>query len=678
MAKTYSLYRGGQSIDIEKEPEFITAILPKQELVPQVQAIHEVQHIKPVFRNVYKIKTSAGATDEVSDQLRSQFASQCVFHHAYQPVGDSITRYYLTDKLVVNFKAGTTHSTIETLLEKAGLIYLREFSDTSPTLLLQVSSSAGMNPVKLSQALLNDPNVEWAEPNLINRFIQHDQVIPTDELFAKQWHLNSRDDIEMVRDADVDAPKAWAVSRGSREVVVAVIDDGFDLRHPDLSGTGKIVFPKDFIDGDIRPFPEASNNDYHGTPCAGVAVGNWNGQGIVGIAPECAFLPIRFPLSADDNLLWDIFDYAGDHADIISCSWGPPPVFDPLSTLLRRKFKSLTDNGGKSGKGAVVCFAAGNYNAPLRDAENRSFIWRHPNYGLMENKRKILNGYCTHEDVIAVAASTSQNRKSLYSNWGKEINVCAPSDNWNPLDQLVKVPGRGIWTTDNERFGLGFSRSSIYTGSFGGTSSATPLVAGIAALIRSANPDLSAREIRAILENSADKIVDTIPDDILQHQKGTYDEQGHSEWFGYGKVNAAKALALAVPAPPDESEPEGQEEPVEEESVTTVEGLRIAAALVNPSGPESGNETVTLFNQSPESYTLDGWYLMDKKGRKQKLDGLSIEAGAYLQVVLKAKGVQLANSGGSIHLVDGLGLEVHKVEYTKQEAKRDGWSLWFA
>ncbi|MEL6636147.1 MAG: S8 family serine peptidase [Bacteroidota bacterium] len=671
MSKTYSLFRGGQTIDIEKEPEFITAILPQDELLPQVQKYEQVEQVKPVFRNIYKIKTSPGATDEVSDRLRQQFASQGVFHHAYQPVGDGITRYYLTDQIVVAFQPNTSHATIESLLTKAGLIYLRQFPGSPTTLLLRVSSSAGKNPVKLSADLHQDPIVAWAEPNLVNRFLPQATLRPDDPLFAQQWHLESRDDFEMIRQADVDAPTAWATTRGAREVVVALIDDGFDLRHPDLSGTDKIVYPRDFVDGDLRPFPETDQGDYHGTPCAGVAIGNWNGQGIVGIAPDCGFLPIRFPLSADDNLLWDIFDHAGRHADVISCSWGPPPVFDPMSSLLRRKFSSITESGGPTGKGALICFAAGNFNAPLRDDDNRSFTWRHPHYGLLENKRRILNGYCVHEDVVAVAASTSQNRKSLYSNWGKEVNVCAPSDNWNPLDQLLKVPGRGIWTTDNERFGRGFSANSIYTGQFGGTSSATPLVAGIAALLRSANPELSAREIKAILEQSTDKITDDQPDDILGHQKGQYDATGHSEWFGYGKVNAAKALALALPPEPEvENPPASEPEPV-------VEGLRIAAALVNPSGPESGHETVTLFNQSPRAYPLDGWYLMDKKGRQQKLDGLSIEAGAWLSVPLRARGVQLANSGGSVHLVNPLGLEVHQVTYSRQEARRDGWSLWF-
>ncbi len=672
MANSYILHRGGQTIDIAKEAEFITAILPNNRLLQQVHKVSEVQQVKKVFSNIYKIKTSDGAADEVSDQLRASFQAEGVFHHAYHPIGDQITRYYITDKIVICFDPNASYSAIESLLEKAGLEYLREYPGHLNTFLLKVTSSAGKNPVKLSNDLMSDKLVDWAEPNLINRFMQ--SFTPTDELYSKQWHLKSRDGIEVVAGADVSAPEAWDLTRGSRDVVVAVIDDGFDLSHPDLGGHGKIVHPKDFIDGDIRPFP-ASNDDYHGAPCAGVAIANLNAKGIVGIAPDCAFLPIRFPLSADDNSLWNIFDHASQHSDIISCSWGPPPVYDPMGSILKRKFSHITESGGKNGKGALICFAAGNYNAPLEDYNNKSFTWRHPVYGLLENKRMIVNGYCVHEDVVAVAASTSQNRKSLYSNWGKEITVCAPSDNWNPLDNFAKVPGRGIWTTDNEAYGSGFTSNSIYTGDFGGTSSATPLVAGIAALVRSINPDLSAREIKAILEKATDKIIDTQADSILNNQKGTYDDKGHSEWFGYGKINAFKAVQLANPEPPiTEEEPPP---PPKEESPQSVEGLYIAAALVNPQGPESGNETITLFNQSNVDISLDGWHFMDNKGRKQKLENLDISAGAFLTIGLKAKGVQLANSGGSIHLVDALGLEIHKVEYSKKEAGKNGWSVWF-
>jgi subtilisin family serine protease len=156
----------------------------------------------------------------------------------------------------------------------------------------------------------------------------------------------------------------------------------------------------------------------------------------------------------------------------------------------------------------------------------------------------IENGYATHPNVIAVAASTSLNKHAEYSNYGPQISVCAPSNNFPPLGDRGFAPGRGVWTIDNEGRGDDFTQNSLYTGIFGGTSSATPLVAGISALILSVNPELTAAEVKDILQATADKIVDTGMD-LTGKNHGKYNSKGHSEWFGFGKVNAAKAVAEA-------------------------------------------------------------------------------------------------------------------------------------
>jgi hypothetical protein len=79
----------------------------------------------------------------------------------------------------------------------------------------------------------------------------------------------------------------------------------------------------------------------------------------------------------------------------------------------------------------------------------------------------IIKGFAAHPKIIAVSASTSLNRHAAYSNWGKEVSVCAPSDNFHPLDSNQFEPGLGIWTTDNEAYGQGLIPHSRYTGVFG-------------------------------------------------------------------------------------------------------------------------------------------------------------------------------------------------------------------
>ena len=672
MAKTYLLQRGGDIINIAKEAEYFTAILPDRELIKSVTQINEVEKVKQVFRQVYKIKTSESNRDGIMNQLRSDLKTRAVFHHAYHPAGDSTTRYYLTDTIIVRFSKKIKASEINDILALHGLQFVKGFRDKQYTYLLKVTSSSGKNPVKLSLDLIEDPNIEMAEPNLVNRFNR--AYTPKDDLFKEQWHLKSKTGIELIKGADVDAPGAWDITRGNRKVVVAVIDDGFDLNHPDLRGDGKkIVHPKDFVDGDAFPFPKAANNDYHGTPCAGVAIGEENGNGIVGIAPGCSFLPIRFDLAADDNTLYEIFDYAGTYADVISCSWGPVPVYAPLHSLLKKKFTELAKTGGPRKKGCIIVFAAGNFNAPLNDPANKGFKWRHPSVGTINTPGPIKNGNCVHPDVIAVAASTSQNKKSVYSNWGKEITVTAPSSNWHPLDPSIKVPGRGIWTTDNETFGLDFTSSSRYTGDFGGTSSATPLVAGITALMISVNPKLTAKEIKQILQDTADKIEDDQPDIILKHNKGKY-KSGQCEWFGHGKVNAAKAVKAAKNWGKSNTNPPVEEAPPKP---AVTEGVYIIGALANVKGRESGNERVSVMNTTDEAIDLKGWAIQNKSGRQNKIGKSTPLPPGEVYNHRLSRSVSLSNRGDRIRLINPDGVIVHEAIYKASDAKKEGWTIRF-
>lgn len=110
----------------------------------------------------------------------------------------------------------------------------------------------------------------------------------------------------------------------------------------------------------------------------------------------------------------------------------------------------------------------------------------------------------------------------------------------------------------------------------------------------------------------------------------------------------------------------------------TVAGqVRIIAALVNPEGHDPGNETVTLINSGPLPATLDGWYLLDRNGKRQSLSGLTIAAGDAVRVALDPRGVQLSNNGGRISVVDPSGHAVHTVTYSKGQTKPEGCTVLF-
>lgn len=661
MASQNYLFRGGEKIELEKEPEFFTAIIPEPNIVEEMQRTEPVQEVKHVFYNVYKVRTPESDRDDIMQRFRTDERSPGVCHHAYNPVGDKSTRYYITDHLIVAFKSGVARTRIEEILERHGLRFVRDFKYVEEfTCLLQVTKSAGKNPVKVSEDLQEVPEITFAEPNLVNRFEHVYQ--PSDTLYDRQWHLKSTMGIELSPDANIAAPSAWNTTRGSRNIVVAVIDDGFDLTHPDLNGPSKIVFPRDFVDLDDAPLP--GRFDFHGTPCAGLAIGEEDGAGIVGVAPGCSFMPIRFGLTADDELLYEMFEYTGRRADIISNSWGPVPVYAPIPMLLQRQLKDLRENGGPRGKGCLIFFAAGNYNAPLKATGVDSFVWRHPTQGLKETRGAILNGHAANPNVVAVSASTSQNKKAAYSNWGDAVNVCAPSNNAHPLDPQIRQPGQGIWTADNNNFGRRF------TGEFGGTSAACPIAAGVAALVWSANPDLTAGQVQDILEETADKIVDTSPDPVLGLRKGTYDENGHSEWFGFGKVNATKAVEKARSLKGDNG---GDTEP--EQPPFPTEGISIIAAMVNPEGSDRGNEMLALFNETDEAMDVSGWEIRNKRGDSDRITELVINPGFTNIVFLNE--VRLSNFGGEISLYNPDGVEVDKVSYNFIEGLRSGWWIRF-
>jgi len=290
--------------------------------------------------------------------------------------------------------------------------------------------------------------------------------------------------------------------------VIAVIDNGFDKMHPDLKN--KIHKPFDLWNQSSE-LDQGDSRFTHGTPCASVAIAASNGNGIVGAAPSAKFMPISgtsFSLRATEQM----FNYCIDNgADIISCSWGTTdPAFD--LNPMKQEVIAKAARRGRNGKGCVIVYAVGN--------EDLDFV----------------NYYSAHPDVIAVAASTSKDEHAYYSNRGREVTICAPSNGDWPILAARASWDEGVsWETGAFRFYRdGKDRGSKYK-HFGGTSSACPLVAGICALILSVNPELTAKEVKDIIVKTADKI--GRPSEYVN---------GHSVKYGHGRINADKAVAEAM------------------------------------------------------------------------------------------------------------------------------------
>ena len=458
--------------------------------------------------SVDEAKVDAGKT---LDQLRLDSAVAVGTHVFELPEGRGL--YVPTGDLYIEFNPNTPIAERNTLVEKFAL-QIKEARGADG--LIATVTRDSPNPIKVAAALQQDKNILLAEPDLASKILAKGMALPTDSLISDQWHLKNvgyhrGTSVGFLSGADARIIDAWKIARtaGQPSTIVAVIDDGFDLSHPDLSTPGKVVHPWDFTRR--SPDPRPDSGDWHGTACAGVAVASGGAGSVIGAAPGCTLMPVRWGPDLSDSQIEAWFDYVSTKgASIVSCSWGAANPHFPLSTRASRAIQKCA-NEGRDGKGCVIVFAAGNSNHDINN----------PGGGTVD-------GFATHPDVIAVAASTSRDTRSNYSNFGKEISVCAPSSGSG---------GWGILTTDvtgfdpNTGIAKGYADGD-YTYDFGGTSSACPLVAGVAGLLLSVNPNLTRQQLKDIIQKTARKIGDP----------ASYDPAGHSSEFGHGCIDAFRAV----------------------------------------------------------------------------------------------------------------------------------------
>lgn len=425
-----------------------------------------------------------------------------------------------TENAFVKFQNDVKASQIKALLATYKLTGKRALGYARNAWFVGAQEGIGLDLFGLMAQVLEDDAVELAHPELL-RHMAHKGA------FAQQWHLKRTrvGNVDVNAHASVEA--AWALSQGEG-ITIAVIDDGVDIDHEEFRSSFKIVAPRDVTMSSGNPRP--GRRDRHGTACAGVACADGN-FGASGVAPRARLLPIRLASGLGSQQEADAFVWAAQNgADVISCSWGPedgdwsdpndPKHADvvplPDSTRLAIDF-AVTQ--GRGGKGCVVCFAAGNGNEPVDN-----------------------DGYASYGKVMAIAACNDLGKKSAYSDTGRAL-WCAFPSNETVMPRLTP----GIWTTDNSG-PAGYNPGQAaqgdvaghYTNSFGGTSSACPGAAGVAALVLARQPALRWDQVRDIFKRACDRI---------DSAGGGYDAAGRSLLYGHGRLNAKKAVDLALPAP---------------------------------------------------------------------------------------------------------------------------------
>ena len=420
-----------------------------------------------------------------------------------------------TGKIQVTFEPKTTIKSRNAFLKK---LKIKVTKKRSPNLWIVEITKDSPNPMKATQFLKNSELISHAVPFFDSPLTYHEEVdAPADALFMDQWYLknkggNTKDPKgKFVRGSDMSVPAAWKLlgNRGSSKIKVAVVDVGFDMHHPDYKN--KIEAPYSLYNNER--IPEQGWNT-HGTSCSGLAIAKSDGSGMIGVAPNAKFLPIEGSTHNADSLEWVLKHCMDNGADIISCSWGS---IEPEHELSAEHIAVIANAAkkGRKGKGCIILFSVGNENA------------------------EHINHYASHPNVIAVAGSTSADEHFDVSNRGQGISISAPGGNF------ALVTTRASWDSGqdvgSQPQAFKFWRDGVERGTpglykhFEGTSASCPLAAGVCALILSANPKLTAAEVKDILETTADKI----------GGKNEY-EDGYSLRFGYGRVNAERAVAEAM------------------------------------------------------------------------------------------------------------------------------------
>jgi subtilisin family serine protease len=429
------------------------------------------------------------------------------------PETGAVTLY--TENFFVKFKDKLSPDACTRIIAEYGLSIKRKLPFATNAYFVEAAEGTGLKVFEIAEKLLAEKQVDYCHPELIQER-QFKAIHPL------QWHLAPTRINNTHIDAHVNIEQAWQVSKG-QGVTIAVIDDGLDLAHPEFEG--RIVAPFDATENSDDPRPKDPKEN-HGTSCAGMACAAGLPNGASGTAPEANLMPIRLRSGLGSMNEANAFVWAADHgADVISCSWGPrdgawwddkDPIHQEVQMLPdhTRLAIEYAINEGRGGKGCVILFAAGNGN---------------------EN---ILNdGYASFPGVIAVAACNEAGKRAVYSDFGPAVWACFPSNDFGHSGLNHPAPiSSGLRTTD--RLLQDGYETGDYTDTFGGTSGACPGLAGVVGLMLSVNPDLSSSEVKDLIRRSCVRI---------DPETGAYDAHGHSNLYGYGRIDAGLAIRNALP-----------------------------------------------------------------------------------------------------------------------------------
>ena len=366
--------------------------------------------------------------------------------------------------------------------------------------------AAKLDTLRQIKSMRTNAQLQYAEPN----FIRRASALPDDEFLGQQWHYNL-----------INLPQAWDITRGSSDVIVAVADTGVRLNHPDLVGKFDAMDPDGFdfvssaqraldgngIDGNADDPGDgglSGGSSFHGTHVAGtIAAATNNGIGVAGAGWDTRIMPLRVLGEGGAGSSFDIIS-AVLYAARLANSTGalPPRRADILNLSLGGDASSQSEQNAYTqaiNAGLIVIAAAGN------SGDSR------------------LSFPASYDGVVSVAAVGRQKQRAPYSQFNNRVDVAAPGGDQSRAGADGVFSTLSSDSTSVVRDGLGFQQ---------GTSMAAPHIAGVVALMKAVNPNLSPAQLDQLLASGG------ITEDL--------GAQGRDNSFGHGLIDANRAVREAI------------------------------------------------------------------------------------------------------------------------------------
>lgn len=408
---------------------------------------------------------------------------------------DGHLKVWLTHHVAYKPSAAFDSAVFKSLL----LAFPGSYFDPTPTGIQRIWTPDIDQVVPLANVMHQSGMFAWSQPDF-----SVEAMRMSDPLFPDQYYLDNQGQNVLgpsTSGIDIDAPLAWMITTGSPTLKVAVVDEGVEA-HEDLQdamGVSRLLPGYSTFSAFANGNPVTAT-EFHGQPCAGIIAASHNTIGGRGVAPQVKILPVAFPyvVTTPASELADALNWAWmNGADVISNAWGIPTCLAaPFATLVQAVNDAETF--GRFGQGAVTVFAAGNSGLPC--------VFFPSNMA----------------NTLSAGAVDQTGVRPAYGNHGTLLDIVSPTagsvDNVHVMDRMgvagINVDGTGDLPDPN------------YSYKFGGTSTATSTVSGVAALLLSEAPWLSAADVRTMIRVSATDIGDP----------------GFDTLYGYGLLNAYQAL----------------------------------------------------------------------------------------------------------------------------------------